>query len=122
VRFSGQVITQNEYMMSVEFVSTLLGAVWVLTNIYAPCTPGGKVEFLNWLHDFEMPKDTNWLLVGDFNLIGKQSDRNRPGGNVQEMLRFNEVLSNQRLEELPLQGHRSTWTNKQATPLLERLD
>jgi hypothetical protein len=116
------VISQNEYAMSIEFMSMLSGAVWVLTNVNALCTPEDKVEFLNWLHDFEMPEDTYWLSVGDFNLIRKPSDRNRPGGNVQEMLRFNKVLSNQRLEELPLQGHRFTWTNKQAAPLLERLD
>jgi exonuclease III len=50
-RFSGQVISQNEYAMSVEFVSMISGAVWVLTNVYAPCIAEGKVEFLNWLHD-----------------------------------------------------------------------
>jgi hypothetical protein len=50
-RFSGQVISQNEYAMSVEFVSMISGAVWVLTNVYALCIAEGKVEFLNWLHD-----------------------------------------------------------------------
>jgi hypothetical protein len=116
------VIALNEYAMSVEFVSTFSGAVWILTNIYTPCTPEGKVEFMNWLHDFEMPEDTDWLLDEDFNLIRKPSDQNRPEGNVQEMLGFNEVVSNKRLHKLPLQGHRFTWTNKQASPLLERLD
>jgi hypothetical protein len=79
-RFSGQVIAQNSYAMSVEFVSSYSGAVWVLTNIYAPCTSKGKIEFLNWLHDFELPEGTDWLLVGDFNLIRRPSDRNKPGG------------------------------------------
>jgi hypothetical protein len=50
-------------------VSTYSRAVWVLTNIYAPCTTYGKIEFLNGLHDFDMPEDVDWLLVGDFNLI-----------------------------------------------------
>jgi hypothetical protein len=107
-RFNGQVISQNKYVMSVEFISTYYGAVWVLTNIYAPCTLEGKLDFLNWLHDFELSEDINWLLVGDFNLIRKPSDHNKPGGNVQEMFKFNEVISNLRLEEFPLQGHKST--------------
>jgi hypothetical protein len=98
--------------MSVEFVSTFSREIWVLTNIYAPCTTEGKMEFWNWLHDFELPEDTNWLLVGDFNLIRWPSDRNKPGGNVQEMFRFNEVISYLRLHELPLQGYKFTWTNK----------
>jgi hypothetical protein len=86
-----------------------------------PCTPEGKLDFLNWLHDFELPEDTEWLLVGDFNLIQQPSDRNKPGGDVQEIFRFNEVISNLQLEELPLQGHKFTWTNKQESHLLERL-
>jgi exonuclease III len=79
-RFSGQVISQNEYAMSVEFESMISSDMWVITNVYAPCSPEGKVEFLNWLHDAVMPDDTDWLLVGDFNLIRRPSDSNRPGG------------------------------------------
>jgi hypothetical protein len=108
--------------MSVEFVSMLSGAVWVHTNVYVPCTPEGKINSLNLLHDIVMPDDTDWLLVGVFNLIRKASDQNRLDGNIQEMLRLNEVISNMRLEELHLQGHQYTWTNKQVTPILERLD
>jgi hypothetical protein len=40
--------------------------------------------------------------VRDFNLIRRPSDRNRLGGNIQEMLRFNKVISHLGLEELPL--------------------
>jgi hypothetical protein len=94
----------------------------MLTNIYAPCTPDEKLEFLNWLHDFELSEGTDWLLVGDFNLIGWPSDRNRSEVSVQEMFKFNEVISYLGLQELPLRGHKFTWSNKQASPLLERLD
>jgi hypothetical protein len=52
----------------------------VITNVYATCTPEGKAEFLNCLHDVVMPDDTDWLLMGDFNLIKRPSDQNRPGG------------------------------------------
>jgi hypothetical protein len=38
------------------------------------------------------------------------------------MLKFNEVLSNLNVEDLPLCGNRYTWSNKQASLLLERLD
>jgi hypothetical protein len=67
-------------------LSAFSGAIWVLTNIYAPCTSERKVAFLNWLHDFELSEEMDWLLVGDFNLIRRASDSNRPGGSVQEML------------------------------------
>lgn len=69
-----------------------------------------------------MPDDQEWLIVGDFNLLRKPEDRNRPGGNASEMLLFNEAISSLGLVEIPLHGRKFTWTNKQHPPLLERLD
>jgi hypothetical protein len=60
--------------------------------------------------------------VGDFNLIRKPADRNKPGDNVQNMLDFNAAINNLGLEEIPLSGNKFTWTNGQINPLLERLD
>jgi hypothetical protein len=69
-----------------------------------------------------MPIDTDWLIVGDFNLI-RSSDRNRPRrGGIHDMLAFNDAISNLRLEELKLYGNKFTWSNCQQPPLLERLD
>jgi hypothetical protein len=62
------------------------------------------------------------LLVRDFNLIRRLSDRNKLGGNIQDMLRFNDAISNLRLEELQLVGNRFTWSNMQSSPLLESLE
>jgi exonuclease III len=117
-RFSGQVILQNEYSMNKEFPSVYSSATWILTNIYAPCSPEGKQEFLEWLHNIEMPDENDWLLVGDFNLIRCPSDRNKPSGNAQDKLKFNAAISNLRLKELRLNGNGFTWTNKQESPLL----
>jgi hypothetical protein len=55
----------------------------------------------------------DWLIIGDFNLIRRASDRNKPGGNIQDMLKFNAAISNLRLEELQLVDNKFTWTNKQ---------
>jgi exonuclease III len=118
----GQVSFQNEYVMSIDFVFTLSGAEWTLTNIYAPYTQEGRHQFLDWFNKVDMQEDTDWLIVGDFNLIGKQSDINKPVGNPQDMLKFNMAISNLILEELRLHGNRYNWSNKQVSPLLERLD
>ena len=69
-----------------------------------------------------MPPEVNWLLAGDFNLIRKPADRNKPGEDLAEMLLFNEALIALGVVELPLHGQRFTWSNKQLSPLLERLD
>ena len=69
-----------------------------------------------------MPDEIQWLIVGDFNLIRKPEDWNRPGGNIREMLIFNNAISSLGIVEIPLHGRRFTWTNKQQPPLLEKLD
>jgi hypothetical protein len=38
------------------------------------------------------------------------------------MLDFNVPIGNLRLEEIKLDGNKSTWSNKQSSPRLERLD
>lgn len=110
------------YAVSVEFISVLSGATWVLTIIYAPCSPQGRQEFLDWFGNIDMAENKGWLIVGDFNLIRRRLDRNKPGGNITGMLNFNAAISNLRLEELKLSGNKFTWTNKQASLLvIERL-
>jgi hypothetical protein len=121
-KLSGNVIFQNDYAQSVEFTSNLSACSWIITNVYAPCTPQGKIDFLNWLHNISMPSDKLWLLVGDFNLIRRSEDRNKAGGDINLMLKFNEAISNLDLIEIPLHGLAYTWSNRQWEPLLQRLD
>jgi endonuclease/exonuclease/phosphatase family metal-dependent hydrolase len=82
----------------------------------------GRDNFLEWFQAIHMPDEITWLIVGDFNLIQRPKDRNKEGGDVQEMYLFNEAISKLGLVEIPLQGRRFTWTNKRPDPLLERLD
>jgi len=59
-----------------------------------------------------MPDEQDWIIVGDFNLMRSPDNRNRPGGDVTEMLLFNETINSLGIVELPLQGKRFTWSNK----------
>lgn len=83
----------------------------ILTNIYAPCEPENNPTFLVWFQNIKVPQDCNWMIVGDFNLLRKPEDRNKPGGNVAEMLAFNEAISALGINEIPLQGRKYTWSN-----------
>jgi hypothetical protein len=105
-----------------EFISNLSACSWIITNIYAPCTPQGKIDFLSWLHNISMPLDKLWLLVGDFNLIRRPEDRNKAGGDINLIMKFNEATSNLDLVEISFHGLAYTWSNKQQEPLLQRLD
>jgi exonuclease III len=103
-KLTGNVIFQNDYAQSVEFISNLSARSWIITNIYAPCTLQGKIDFLNWFYNINMPSDKLWLIVGDFNLIRRQEDRNKAGGDINLMLKFKEAISNLDLVEIPLHG------------------
>jgi len=84
--FIGSEIFQNSYAISVEFCSVLNNDPWILTSVYGPCDAEGKVAFINWFENIQMPDEMEWLVVGDFNLYRKPEDRNRPGGNISDML------------------------------------
>lgn len=64
----------------------------------------GKLEFLHWVKHIRMQEEINWLVVGDFNLLRNPSNRNRPGGNLQDLFLFKEAISAQGWVELPLHG------------------
>jgi hypothetical protein len=67
--FNGHVVFHNSFALSVELNSVLDGNSWILTDIYAPCSNEGRLKFLDWINNVEMPEDTDWLLLGDFDMI-----------------------------------------------------
>jgi len=62
------------------------------------------------------------MLAGDFNSYRALSDRNRDGGNMNDIMIFIEIISNLGLMEIPLKGRNFTWSNMQSVPLLEQID
>ena len=55
--FTGHMVFSNNFAISIEFTSRLSNELWLLTVVYAPCTPGGKRAFLEWFREIEMPPD-----------------------------------------------------------------
>jgi hypothetical protein len=108
----GTLVFSNRFVISVEFTSKLCNDTWLLTTIYAPCTPLGKREFLEWFKEIQMPDEIDWLIVDDFNLMRKLEYRNREGADLNEIFLFNEAINNLNLIELPLHGTQFTWTTQ----------
>jgi hypothetical protein len=44
-------------------------------------SPNGKIEFLHWFSNINMPSEKRWLIVGDFNLTRRPENRNIAGGH-----------------------------------------
>ena len=79
-------------------------------------------EFVSWIYNLDIDPDQKWMLMGDFNFIRSFENRNLPGGDINDMFIFNEVIGHLGLIELPLKGRKYTWTNMQTVPLLEQID
>jgi len=60
----------------------------------------------------------NWMLVGDFNFYRSLSDRNKSGGNMNDIMIFNEIISNLGLLEIPLKERKFFWSNMQRVCLV----
>lgn len=120
--FSGQVIFSEQFALGIQFTANQSSHVWTLVNIYGPFTGEHRDLFTKWLFNLIIPSTEDWLLLGDFNYIRSPDNRNKPGGNAQDMFTFNDFIREQHLTELPIKGRRFTWSNMQQDPLLEQLD
>lgn len=120
--FSGVPVFSNDFSISVDFTCLTSNRQWTLTNIYGPRTHAKKLQFITWLNDIDMPDECNWIALGHFNFLRSPDDKNKPGGNINDMLMFNEAISNLGLVELPLKGRNYPWSNMRDDPLLVKLD
>jgi exonuclease III len=120
--FSGQVILQESFGLVIEFISHSNAEKFTLVNIYGPCEGTARENFVAWLFHLDIPDDSLWILVGDFNFYRYAESRNKPGANFEDIETFNEIISYLGLIELPIKGRAFTWSNMQNEPLLEQLD
>lgn len=84
--FSRGLVFQNEFASSVLFTSLHNNSTYILTNVYAPCTPLGKPEFFHWFKNISMPETLDLLVVGNFNLCHNPQDLNKLRVDYAEML------------------------------------
>lgn len=120
--FTGTVKQILRFAVIITFTSTHNAETWTLVAIYGPCTGQEKQEFIYWLNNLDIPDNENWMLIGDFNLSRSTQDRNRDGANMNDIITFNEIISELGLQEIPLKGRNFTWSNMQQDPLLQQLD
>jgi hypothetical protein len=118
----GTLLETTHSAIRIQFTSAHTTENWTLVTVYGPCRGIMRDEFVQWLHDLDIPVHDNWLLIGDFNFMRSVDNRNKPGADMADIFLFNSIISHLGLLELPLKGRRFTWSNMQATPLMEQLD
>jgi hypothetical protein len=62
------------------------------------------------------------LIDGDFDILRKESDKNKPGGTNRWSSLFNSIIDLHDLIELELSGTLYTWSNNRNPPTYEKLD
>lgn len=120
--FHGNLVEVKPFGIVIHFTSVHNNEQWFMVNVYGPCQGEMRDEFINWLYNLEVEPEQKWILMGDFNFIRSLDNRNLPGGDVNDIFIFNEIIGHLGLLELPLKGRRFTWSNMQDIPLLEKLD
>lgn len=98
------------------------GDDWWLTCVYGPQGNEDKLLFLQELRDIRRDCPGPWIIMGDFNLIYKDEDKNNSIVNRAMMGRFRRLINDLGLKDIPLLGRKYTWSNGQDSPTLVRLD
>lgn len=95
---------------------------WWLTSVYGPQEDADKVLFLDELEAIRDACPGPWAVIGDFNLILNESDKNNDRINRANLRRFRRTVATLELQDLHLHGRCFTWSNERENPTLVRLD
>jgi hypothetical protein len=117
--FSGKLIEIQRFSVVIEFTSAHNADSWTMVSVYGPCKGLERDNFVTWLYNLNIPIDTLWLILGDFNFIRSLDNRNKPGGDLNDMFLFNDIIGHLGLIELSIKGRMYSWSNMQEDPLLE---
>lgn len=93
-------------------VHALNGSSWWMTVVYAPQGDTLKTSFLEELNTRRGLCPGPWMLLGDFNMILRASEKNNANLNRSMMSKFRDFVDNNELKEVYMHGRRFTWSNE----------
>jgi hypothetical protein len=85
---------------------------WNITGVYGPQGDLNKKMFIRELRHLKSSMGSNWLVLGDFNLIYKEQDKNTGSLNRRMMLRFRRAINHLEIKEIELSRRKYTWSNR----------
>lgn len=98
--FMAYLLTKNSFAMTLQFTSSHNLESWKLTTV-------------SWMKNIVIQPDDDWFFLVDFDFCRSMEDRNKPGGNLNDTLIFNDVIGHLGLVQIPLKGRAYTWSNMQ---------
>jgi hypothetical protein len=112
----------GEFMIQTLVIQKESGFIWNFINVYGAAQNDHKQKFLSELSSFCSNCSHPMLIGGDFNILRKDSDKNKPGGTNKWSSLFNSIIDVHDLIELDLSGRLFTWSNNRNPPTYEKLD
>lgn len=116
----------DQFQSDTDFITgmvhTKTGASWWLSAVYAPQGDGLKTAFLEELSVRRELCPGPWMILGDFNMILRASEKNNTNINRSMMNKFRSFVDNNELKELHMHGRRFTWSNERDAPTMTKID
>jgi exonuclease III len=91
LQFQNHVST--EHTISATILDSRSNAMWTITRVYGPQGELDKKMFIREIKHLNQAALPKWLLIGDFNLICQESDKNNSRINRRLMLQFRRALN-----------------------------
>ena len=116
-------MTQSEvgvYTVTAKVAAVSSEEEWSITVVYGPQVDQEKIQFLGELRWISHDVLDRWLLIGDFNLILRASDKSNATLNRRLMGAFRDLVQDLQLKELNLRGRKFTWSNDRTQTRIDR--
>lgn len=110
------------HTVSAKITMRATGKAWSITAVYGPQSDEDKMMFIEELKSLRGTVLPQWLLLGDFNLLVKESDKSSRNVNRRHIAAFKAALNVLELAELRLHGRRYTWTSTCAAQTQSKID
>lgn len=118
------VLYKSKNIIHTQVESASLKVPGFISFVYGPPKEGERRAVWDQIRRLAANMQDSWLLIGDFNDILTQSEKE--GGNprpLRKIINFQRLLSDCHLMDLEFKGAKYTWCNKRvATTVRERLD
>jgi exonuclease III len=109
----------GDFMIKILVVHKENGFIWNFINVYGAAQNDQKQKFLSELSSFCSKCNHPMLVGGDFNILRKETDKNKPRGTNNWSSLFNSIIDFHNLIELDLNGRLYTWSNNRDPPFLK---
>jgi exonuclease III len=112
----------RQFSVTVKIRRRIDNEEWTMIRVYGPQLQGDKIQFMQELRDIRPTAHDRWVMLGDFNLIYRASDKSSGNVNRSLMNQFHRLLEEIEMKELHLHGRRFTWTSGTQAPTQSKID